>query len=44
MYLWLGTAMEEFITDPTTDAPEELTAQARQAFEMWLAWSRGSDG
>jgi hypothetical protein len=43
MYLWLGTAMEEFMTDPTTDAPEELTANAQQAFEMWLAWSHGNE-
>jgi hypothetical protein len=43
MYLWLGTAMEELMTDPTTGTPGELTAQAQQAFEMWLAWSRGNE-
>jgi hypothetical protein len=43
MYLWLGTAMEEFMTDPTTDAPEELTAKAQSAFEMWLTWSHGDE-
>jgi hypothetical protein len=44
MYLWIGTAWEDFIVDPTTDAPEEINAKAQQAFEMWFAWFHGDEG
>ena len=42
-FLWLGTAMEEFIIDPAANPPAEVTSKARQAFEMWLAWSHENE-
>lgn len=42
-YLWMGTAQEQLMADPTADVPPELTAQAHQAFEAWLNWSHETE-
>lgn len=43
-FVWIGTPWKDLIVDPIENVPLELTAQAREALSVWLAWAEWDEG